>query len=45
MVSSVDLESTVWCGITVNKLIVCGMGNDSLRVFDKSLKLIKEIKL
>ena len=46
LVSSVDLGDIVNCGITVNKLIVCGMASsNSLRVFDNSLKLIKEIKL
>ena len=45
MVASVDLGDTVKCGITINQQIVCGMRNDSLRVFDNSLKLIKKVEL
>ena len=46
LVASVDLEDESWCGIRVNQYIVCGMKNsESLRVFDTSLNMIKEVKL
>ena len=46
LVASVDLEDESWCGISVNQNIVCGMKNsESLRVFDTSLNLIKEVEL
>ena len=45
MVASVEVGWAVYCGITINQQIVCGMLNDCLRVFDNSLKLIKEVEL
>ena len=46
LISSFDLGDEVYCGIKLNHLIVCGLYYSySLRVFDSSLKLFKEIKL
>ena len=46
LISSIDVGDVATCGITVNQQLVFGMDDSkSLRVFDTSLKLIKDIKL